>query len=52
MLCLVGLRIKGLGMHWSPLGATAVTALRTHNLVDNWYTRWNSLMIPKYTSNI
>ena len=28
---LVGIRLKGPGMHWSPAGASAVTALRAHN---------------------
>lgn len=29
---LVGILLKGPGMHWSPHGATAITALRAQNL--------------------
>lgn len=33
---LVGLRLKGPGMHWSEQGALAVTALRATDLNGNW----------------
>lgn len=47
---LVGLRLKGPGMHWSPAGASAVTALRAHNLNNNWHNLWKTLTIPKSTT--
>lgn len=47
---LVGLRLKGPGMHWSPPGASAVTALRAHNLNNNWHHLWKSLALPKSTT--
>ena len=40
---LVALRLKGPGMHWTEPGAVAVTALRAHNLNDNWHSFWNAL---------
>lgn len=42
---LVGLRLKGPGMHWSPLGASAITALRAHNINNNWHQLWKNLII-------
>jgi hypothetical protein len=35
---LVALRLKGPGMHWSPHGATAITALRAQDLNGHWKT--------------
>ncbi len=40
---LVGMRLKGLGMHWTPHGATAITALRAQDLNKNWHTFWKTL---------
>ena len=42
---LVGIRLKGPGMHWSPLGASAITALRAHNINYNWHQLWKTLVI-------
>lgn len=42
---LVGIRLKGPGMHWSPAGASAVTALRAHNINNNWHALWKNLVI-------
>lgn len=42
---LVGIRLKGPGMHWSEAGAVAVTALRAHNLNDNWHNFWKNLKL-------
>jgi hypothetical protein len=42
---LVALRLKGPGMHWSEVGAIAITALRAHNLNENWHAFWQSLQI-------
>lgn len=42
---LVGIRLKGPGMHWSPLGASAITALRAHNINNNWHSLWKNLNI-------
>ncbi len=42
---LVGLRLKGPGMHWSEQGALAVTALRATDLNGQWTTFWNSLVL-------
>jgi hypothetical protein len=42
---LVGLRLKGPGMHWSPPGASAITALRAHNINHNWHNLWKNLTI-------
>ncbi len=42
---LVGIRLKGSGMHWSPHGATAITALRSHDLNGNWHSFWNTLAL-------
>ena len=40
---LVGIRLKGPGMHWSPHGATAITALRAQDLNENWHNFWKTL---------
>jgi len=44
---LVGMRLKGPGMHWSEPGALAVTALRAHDLNNNWHHFWNTLTIAR-----
>lgn len=42
---LVGLRLKGPGMHWSEAGALAVTALRAQDLNGRWHQLWNTLTL-------
>jgi len=42
---LVGQRLKGPGMHWSEVGALAVTALRAQTLNENWHPFWNTLVM-------
>lgn len=42
---LVGLRLKGPGMHWSEAGALAVTALRATDLNGRWHAHWNTLTL-------
>lgn len=42
---LVGLRLKGPGMHWTEAGALAVTALRAIDLNDQWNAFWKSLAL-------
>ncbi|MBX3452475.1 MAG: ISKra4 family transposase [Planctomycetaceae bacterium] len=42
---LVGLRLKGPGMHWDPAGATAMTALRAQDLNGRWHSFWNTLTL-------
>ena len=42
---LVGQRLKGPGMHWSDVGALAVTALRAVELNGKWNPFWNSLAL-------
>lgn len=42
---LVGLRLKGPGMHWTEAGALAVTALRATDLNGSWNSFWNSLAL-------
>jgi len=42
---LVGLRLKGPGMHWSEKGALAITALRAQDLNGLWNTFWNNLSL-------
>ena len=42
---LVGLRLKGPGMHWSEQGALAVTALRAQDLNGRWHTFWKNLIL-------
>ncbi|MCB0115155.1 MAG: ISKra4 family transposase [Caldilineaceae bacterium] len=39
---LVGLRLKGPGMHWSEQVAIAITALRAHSLNHNWNQSWKT----------
>ena len=42
---LVGLRLKGPGMHWSEKGALAVTALRATDLNGYWNDFWTNLTL-------
>lgn len=42
---LVGLRLKGPGMHWTEAGALAVTALRAQDLNGRWHSFWKSLAL-------
>jgi hypothetical protein len=42
---LVGLRLKGPGMHWTEAGAIAVTALRAQDLNDHWHSFWSRLVL-------
>jgi hypothetical protein len=42
---LVGVRLKGPGMHWTEAGALAITALRAHDLNGHWHSFWNSLSL-------
>ena len=42
---LVGLRLKGPGMHWSEAGAVAVTALRAQSLNHRWHLFWKTLVM-------
>jgi hypothetical protein len=42
---LVGLRLKGPGMHWTEAGALAVTALRAQDLNGRWHSFWKSLVL-------
>jgi len=42
---LVGLRLKGPGMHWSEHGALAMTALKATDLNGDWHSFWNSLTL-------
>ena len=42
---LVGVRLKGPGMHWTEKGALAMTALRAHDLNGNWHSFWKTLTI-------
>ena len=42
---LVGVRLKGPGMHWCPHGATAMTALRAQDLNGRWHAFWKSLTL-------
>jgi hypothetical protein len=42
---LVGLRLKGPGMHWTEAGALAVTALRTMELNQKWHQFWDALVL-------
>lgn len=46
---LVGLRLKGPGMHWTEVGALAVTALRATDLNGRWHPYWNSLALTTCT---
>lgn len=47
---LVGLRLKGPGMHWSEAGALAVTALRAHCLNHHWHQFWDTLALNDRTT--
>ena len=42
---LVGLRLKGPGMHWTEAGALAMTALRAQDLNGRWHSFWKSLVL-------
>lgn len=42
---LVGLRLKGPGMHWTEPGALAITALRATDLNQHWHSTWNNLTL-------
>ena len=42
---LVGLRLKGPGMHWSEAGAIAITALRAQIINRRWHQFWNTLVL-------
>lgn len=42
---LVGLRLKGPGMHWSEHGALAITALKATHLNGHWHSFWNNLTL-------
>jgi hypothetical protein len=42
---LVGVRLKGPGMHWTEAGALAVTALRATDLNGKWQTFWSKLVL-------
>lgn len=42
---LVGIRLKGPGMHWSRHGATAITALRAQDLNGAWSQFWKTLAL-------
>ncbi len=42
---LVGLRLKGPGMHWSEQGTLAITALKATELNGDWHSFWKSLVL-------
>lgn len=42
---LVGLRLKGPGMHWSEAGALAITALRAQTINRRWHQLWDTLVL-------
>lgn len=42
---LVGVRLKGPGMHWTEAGALAVTALKAIDLNGQWPSFWKSLVL-------
>jgi hypothetical protein len=42
---LVGMRLKGPGMHWTEQGALAVTALRAIELNEKWDKFWSELVL-------
>lgn len=46
---LVCQRLKGPGMHWTEIGALAVTALRATDLNGQWHPFWNSLTLTTCT---
>jgi hypothetical protein len=52
---LVGLRLKGPGMHWTPEGAIAITALRAQRINKVWHQFWRQLTLanpPTATTTI
>lgn len=42
---LVGVRLKGPGMHWTEQGAIAITALKATDLNGHWKNFWKSLVM-------
>ena len=42
---LIEIRLKGPGVYWSPAGVSAITALRAHNINNNWHALWKNLVI-------
>lgn len=42
---LVGVRLKGPGMHWTEAGAIAITALRATELNGDWHETWKTLLL-------
>ena len=42
---LVGVRLKGPGMHWTEAGALAMTALKATNLNQHWHSFWQTLAL-------
>lgn len=42
---LVGVRLKGPGMHWTEAGALAVTALKAIDLNGQWQSFWKNLLL-------
>lgn len=42
---LVGMRLKGPGMHWTEHGALAMTALKATDLNGHWHTFWKTLTL-------
>ncbi len=42
---LVGVRLKGPGMHWTEAGALAITALKAIDLNGQWQAFWNNLAL-------
>jgi hypothetical protein len=42
---LVGVRLKGPGMHWTEHGALAMTALKATDLNGHWHAFWNTLTL-------
>ena len=46
---LVCQRLKGPGMHWTEIGALAVTALRATDLNGQWHPFWKSLTLTTCT---
>lgn len=42
---LVGVRLKGPGMHWTEAGALAITALKATDLNGQWHSFWQNLTL-------
>lgn len=42
---LVGVRLKGPGMHWTEQGALAITAIKATDLNGQWLTFWKNLAL-------